>query len=113
LITSENIQTPTPSSSSTIPNTNITKTRLTIQNEKYLASKKTQLLKENFFIEHDHSGLEYILIKEKLKNGIECYKYNYTLDQDTQDPGKNSAILNISRDENSLIIHNRITLDKL
>ena len=33
-------------------------------------------------------GNEYLLINEKLRNGIKCYKYNYTFDEFKNDPGK-------------------------
>ena len=51
------------------------------------------------------------MITEKLKYGIACYKYNYTLDQDTEDPGNNYSIFNITRDEKNFVIMRKIPLD--
>ena len=50
-------------------------------------------------------GNEYLLINEKLSNGIRCYKYNYTFDEYKNDPGRNQALLKLSKDFNHLIIN--------
>ena len=53
-----------------------------------------------------------MLIKDKLKHtGISCEKYNYTFDEAIEDPGNNPALVQLSNNEEELIITNYIEIN--